>query len=160
MKIVVTKQESGKHKVEVVEGSTTFHTELVASIKQRDEVVWSLAATYNAVDIEFGAKIVKKTTEFRYSEIPSIPALYESEAREYFDEEEEFVFERILEAIGEGIEVKADTIRLFEIDGTGKYLTSNREDWIGGLKQAIDYFLTVERYEMCVDAQKMIDKLG
>jgi hypothetical protein len=86
MKIVVTKQESGKHKVEVVEGSTTFHTELVASIKQRDEVVWSLAATYNAVDIEFGAKIVKKTTEFRYSEIPSIPALYESEAREYFDE--------------------------------------------------------------------------
>lgn len=163
MKIIVTTQQSGKHKVEVVENGTTFHTELVASIEQRDKVIWDLADLYNAIDIEIVTKTVKPKPvkqDFMYSEIPSIPVLYDEEAQDYFDEEPEFVFERIVQAVSEGIKAEVDTIRLFELDGTSKYLTSNKQDWVGGLKQAIDYFLTVERYEDCRDAQNLIDKLS
>ncbi len=162
MKIIVTTQQSGTHRVEVVENGTTFHTELVGSIKQRDKVVWDLAELYDAIDIEFNTRAVNKEVEpeFMYSEIPTIPVLYEAEAQDYFNEEAEFVFERILEAVAEGIQTDSPVIRLFELDGTNKYLTSNREDWVGGLEQAISYFFTTERYEECSTAQALINKLS
>lgn len=162
MKIIVTTQQSGKHKVEVVEDGTTFHTELVNSIEQRDKIIWDLADLYNAIDIEIVTKTVKTKPakqEFKYSEIPNIPVLYEEEAEEYFDEEPEFVFERIIQAISEGIQANVDSVRLFELDHTGKYFTSNKESWEEGLKQAIEYFITTEQYERCGEAHKLIKKL-
>ena len=163
MKIIVTTQQSGEHKVEVVENGTTFHTELVSSIEQRDKIIWDLADLYNAIDIEIVTKTIKPKEvkkEFMYSEIPTIPVLYDEEAQDYFDEESEFVFERIVQAIDEGLQAGVDNIRLFELDGTGKYLTSKKEDWKEGLEQAIQYFITVERYEQCKEAQDLIDKLN
>jgi isochorismate synthase EntC len=158
MKIIVT--STGKKKkiyhVEVVDGSISVHKESVSSIEERDELVWQLADLYNALDIEV---VDEKTDEFKFTEIPSIPVLEEEEADEFFDDNSEFVFDRILQAVEEGVVAKRDSIRLFELNGTDVYITSNREDWKSGVQQALDYFASVEQYNKCIVARQLMLKL-
>jgi len=158
MKIIVT--STGKKKktyhVEVVDGSISVHKESVNSIEERDELVWQLADLYNALDIEV---MDGKTEEFKFTEIPSIPVLEEEEADEFFDDNSEFVFDRILQAVEEGVIAKRDSIRLFELNGTDVYITSNREDWKSGVQQALDYFAAVEQYSKCIVARQLMLKL-
>lgn len=165
MKIVVTTLKSingNRHKIEVVDGMGIVHTETVQTIQQRDRVVWNLAEMYNVVDIDVtGASVVKEseTDTFMFSEIPSIPVLDEDDAHYFFEQESDFVYKRIVQAIGEGMERGLEEIRLFELNGTESYLTAQRGGWKAGLLKAIDYYVSVEEYEECVDIQKMISVL-
>ena len=97
--------------------------------------------------------------EFRFTDIPSIPVLELEEADVFFDENSEFVYERILQAVEEGIIANRNEIRLFELNGTGVYVTSNRPDWSQGVQQALDYFILLEKYDKCIIARQLLQKL-
>ena len=159
MKIVVTATGKGKVKkylIEVFDGSNIIHTESIQGIKNRDAVVWKLADLYDLTEIEMKDT---KVEEFRFTDIPSIPVLELEEADVFFDENSEFVYERILQAVEEGIIANRNEIRLFELNGTGVYVTSNRPDWSQGVQQALDYFILLEKYDKCIIARQLLQKL-
>ena len=85
--------------------------------------------------------------------------LDEEDAHLFFDQSSDFVYSRIVQAIGEGISKDLHEVRLFELNGTEFYLTAKRCEWKAGLQQAIDYYVSVEKYEECIDIQKMLGKL-
>jgi len=157
VKIVVTKTShtAGKNtfKIEVVDGESVVYTDSATDIRVCDSKVWSLSELYNIVDIEIYTKKAKKGIGFKLSEIPSIPVLDEQEAEDFFDDNKDFVFNRVIQAIGEGIQTKRDQIRLFELGGMGSYMTTDRVYWVNGLVDAIKYFESQEDYEQCHKAK-------
>lgn len=168
MKIVVSivgRKGSSKHLIQVVDRDTVVHSETTQSIDQRDKLVWQLAETYNVLDIEVRRSslhdeyLADNEDEFRFSEIPSIPVLDEEDAKLFFEDYQGMVFDRILKAIDEGIIMDLDYIRLFELNGTGVYLTSERGDWKKGIEKAIEYFVSTEEYEKCIVGKQLLNKL-
>lgn len=160
MKIYVYKVDGKTRQtfvVQVAEGETIYHTEIAHGLKKRDEIVWKLAEEYKVVDIE--SRESEKPGEFKFSEIPSIPVLDEFEAEDYFERNKDVIYSRILQAVEEGIIADKAIIRLFELNGTGEYLTSNKEDWKEGLYKCIDHFTQNEDYEKCAIATNLISKL-
>jgi hypothetical protein len=167
MKIVVEqKKEKGKNTyiINVMEGNSIVKTETAKSIKERDTLVFQLAESYNIDDIILKEpnkqRVKKKNNDPKLSEIPSIPVLTEEEAEEFFEENNELLYNRILQAIQEGLDFNRNTIRLFELAGTGVYMTSRRDDWVSGLVDAIAWYTQDgEQYEKCAIAKSLIDRL-
>jgi uncharacterized membrane protein YheB (UPF0754 family) len=148
------------YEIKVLDGEELVYVDTATTLDKRDEITWKLADMYNVLDIEIGKKRKKKKKEeFRYSIIPSIPVLDKEEAMVYFQENMTQIMDRILEAIGEGLDQDLAEIRLFELNGTGVYLTSQRHEWIGGLEQAIEYFVSTEEYEKCIVAKQLLGEL-
>lgn len=163
MKIVVSLVSStrgSKHLIQVLDRNNIVHSETTDTIDKRDALVWALAETYNVLDIEVTSnKKYLEEDEFRYSEIPSIPVLDEEDAEAFFDDHEEAVYSRILEAVEEGLFLGLDEIRLFELNGTDVYLTSERDSWKSGVEKAIEYFVKEEQYERCIAGRQLLNKL-
>lgn len=162
MKIVVLQPKASKpnlYTIQVVDGSTIVHTENANGLAERDETVWRLADLYDALDIEVREKTKTSKQEFRFSEIPTIPVLDEEDASAFFEENEEFVYDRMLQAVEEGITTKRPFIRLFELSGTGVYITSIRSSWKSGLEQALQHYLSTENYEKCAVVKTLINRL-
>ena len=65
----------------------------------------------------------------------------------------------ILQAVEEGVQSKRDSIRLFELNGTGVYITSEKEEWKSGVQQAMDFFASVEDYAKCITARQLLTRL-
>ena len=99
-------------------------------------------------------KMTKK--EFKYSPIPIIPVFDEEDAKYFFEDEKSFVFARIVQAVEEGLKTNQKNIKLFELNATGVYITSQKENWKSGLQSALDYFIESEQYEKCSHIQDMI----
>jgi hypothetical protein len=157
MEIHVHKLGKGrKFKVCLTDGASVVQEEVVSGIKSRDELVWKWCDLYSTVDIIIHEE---KKKEFKYSEIPSIPVLEEEDAEEFFDENEDFVYGRIAQAVHEGIATDATELRLFELNGTEQYITSKRENWEAGLRSALLYFEKNEKYEMCEFVMRLIEQL-
>ncbi len=150
------KKGKKKYNVQVMDGERLIHEELAQTIKSRDEAVWKLADLYGAIDIEMRDK---GEEDFKFTEIPSIPVLEEEEADEFFEDNSDFVYERILQAVDEGVRAKRQSIRLFELNGTGVYITSDKEEWKSGVQQAMDYYASVEDYTKCIVARQLLTKL-
>ena len=167
MKIVVSLVSStkgSKHLIQVLDCNSVVHSELTDTIDKRDALVWSLAETYNVLDIEVkhndpDQEYFDKYVDFRFSEIPSIPVLDEQDADVFFNDHENLIYTRIIKAVEEGIIMELKEIRLFELSGTGVYLTSQRGDWKNGLEKAIQYFISTEDYEKCIISKQLIGKL-
>lgn len=157
MEIHVHKLGKGrKFKVCLTDGASVVQEEVVSGVKSRDELVWKWCDLYSTVDIIIHEE---KKKEFKYSEIPSIPVLEEADAEEFFEENEDFVYGRIAQAVHEGIATDATELRLFELNGTEQYITSRRENWEAGLRSALVYFEENEKYEMCEFVMRLIDQL-
>ena len=158
---VVSTKKGAEHLVQVMDRELVVYSETANSIEQRDKLVWQLAETYNALDIEVthSKRPADQEDEFRFSEIPSIPVLDEEDAEAFFDDHEDAVYCRILEAVEEGLFLDLDEIRLFELNGTDVYLTSERENWRSGVEKAIDYFVRVEQYERCIIGRRLLSRL-
>lgn len=159
MKIIVTSEgkKGGKSfLVRVVDGESVVHSESVKGMQQRDELVWKLADLYNAMDIEIEEN---KPQTFKHSEVPSIPVLEEDEAEQFFDENSDIVYNRIIQAVEEGLRSNSDSINLFELNGTGICITSNKKDWKGGVQQALEYYAATEQYDKCISTRKLLLKL-
>lgn len=163
MRIIVSTvptKKGNKHLVQVVDNDVIVYSETTTTIEQRDKLVWQLAETYNALDIEVTRSNRSFDDEdFRFSEIPSIPVLDEEDAEAFFDDHEDAVYNRILEAVEEGVFLGLDEIRLFELNGTDVYLTSDRESWKSGVEKAIEYFVKEEQYEKCIVGRQLLSKL-
>ena len=160
MKIVVTQvnRKNGKktYDIEVMDGESVLHSETVQGLQSRDRVVWDLADTYGVVDIEMRED---KEAEFKFTEIPSIPVLEEEEASDFFEDNNDFVYDRLIQAVQEGIQSGRQSIRLFELNGTGVFMTSNKADWQKGVQQALDYFEIIEDYDKCILARQLLKDL-
>lgn len=157
MEIHVHKLESGrKYRVSLTNGTSVLQEQIVTGVKSRDELVWKWCDLYSTVDIIMHDDSQK---EFKYSEIPSIPVLDEEEAESFFEDHQDFVYSRIVQAVAEGIQTSLTSIRLFELNGTDTYITSNRETWTAGLQSALTYFETKENYEMCDTIAKLVAQL-
>jgi len=163
MKIVVSiisSEKGSKHLVQVLDHNSLVYSEITDTVGSRDLLVWQLADTYNVLDIEVQHnKDQHNTDDFQFTEIPSIPVLDEQDADAFFEDHEELVYTRILKAIEEGIIMNLETIRLFELSGTGVYLTAERCDWDSGLKKAIEYFITTEDYDKCIIGKQLLTEL-
>lgn len=163
MRIIVSTvptKKGNKHLVQVVDNDVIVYSETTTTIEQRDKLVWQLAETYNALDIEVTRSNRSLDDEdFRFSEIPSIPVLDEEDAEAFFDDHEDAIYNRILEAVEEGVFLGLDEIRLFELNGTDVYLTSDRESWKSGVEKAIEYFVKEEQYEKCIVGRQLLSKL-
>lgn len=157
MEIHVHKLGKGrKYRVSLTDGASIVQEEVVSSIKSRDELVWKWCDLYHTVDIVIHEE---KAKEFKYSEIPSIPVLQDEDAQEFFEDNQNFVYSRIIQAVHEGIQTDLMEIRLFELNGTDVYMTSKRENWEAGVKQALDYFEEQEEYERCGQAMILLSQL-
>lgn len=158
MKIVVKSEGSKKSEkfiIDVIDGDNVIHSESVKGLQERDRIVWKLADMYGALDIE----IVQPREGFKLSEVPSIPVLEEEEAELFFEENSEFVYNRILQAVEEGIESGNNTINLFELNGSGVCITSEKSNWRHGVQQALDYYTVNEMYDRCARADLLLKKL-
>lgn len=156
MKIFV-KQKGSKYVISLMDGADIVKESTVSNVNKRDEIVWEYASTYDVLDIVIQEDSVQK--EFKYSPIPSIPIHDEDEASDFFEENKSFVYNRIYEAVKEGCEFMDTSIRLFELNGTGVYITSQRKDWLSGLQDALEYYVEVENYEKCSEIQVLMNKL-
>lgn len=164
MKIVVTTEQTSTgelHHIEVMDGKKIVHVQVADTMKQRDAIVWKLAELYHVVDIDLQQQKqnTKRKKDFKYSEIPSIPVVDQEDATAWFDDEGDRVFARIVEAISEGVTMSLDSIRLFELNGTGAYLTAERPHWKEGLQRALHFFVHIERYDKCIEIRELIKKL-
>jgi hypothetical protein len=154
MKIYV-KQKGKKYNIMLVDGQKIVREETVTGIEARDKVIWELTDIFNVLDVVMDElKTTKK--EFKYSPIPTIPVFDEEDAKYFFEDEKSFVFARIVQAVGEGLKTNQKNIKLFELNGTGVYITSQKENWKSGLQSALDYFIESEQYEKCSHIQDMI----
>lgn len=153
--------------VRAVDGDSIIDEKTATSINKRDELIWSFAEQFNTTDITIidpdkkprkQTKTVKKE-KFKFSQIPSIPVLDMQDASDFFDDNEDFVYNRVLIAVDEGLNAKRDTIRLFELNGTGVYITSDKVDWKPGVENAERYFLEREEYEKCAVCRDLLKRL-
>lgn len=152
--------------VKVIDGNNVIDEQTATTINKRDELIWSFAEQFNTTEIVIlnsASATTKRKREskpkFKYSEIPSIPVLDMQDASDFFDDNEDIVYNRVIIAVREGIESGRDVIRLFELSGTGVYLTSDKEDWKPGLESAEKYFLAREEYEKCAVCVELLKKL-
>lgn len=94
MEIHVHKLNAGKkYRVMLVNDNSTIEDVVVTGIKSRDDLVWHWCDLYNTIDIIIHDD---KKSVFKYSEIPSIPVLEEADAEEFFEDNEEFVYNRVM----------------------------------------------------------------
>lgn len=170
MKIVaeaIKKRSKVVFVVKVVDGDRIVEQETATTINKRDQLIWGFAEQYNTTEINVISDEDSLTSrrkkasqpKFKFSEIPSIPVLDMEDAADFFDDNEDVVYNRVIIAVREGIESKRDVIRLFELNGTGVYITSEKSDWESGLENAKDYFESKEEYEKCAVCVELLKKL-
>lgn len=153
--------------VKVLDGNNVLEEQTAPTINKRDELIWSFAEQFNTTDIQIiNEKDLssrdtkqKQSKKFRYSEIPSIPVLDMSDAADFFDDNEDIVYNRVIVAVKEGIAFGKNVIRLFELNGSGVYLTSEKDDWKPGLENAMQYFEEREEYEKCAECRDLLKQL-
>lgn len=152
MKINV-RQKGNRYTIILIDGTSILQETTVMSVEERDKLIWELTDTFNVIDIEVEDA---KTKKIKLSEAPTIPVFDEDDATEFFEENEEFVYSRILQAVEEGVKANLKVINLFELNGTGVHITSQRKDWKSGLQNALDYYLSKEDYEACTFVRELI----
>lgn len=152
MKIHV-RQRGNRYTITLIDETNILQETTVTTVEERDKLIWELTDTFNIIDIEVEDTKSKKT---KLSEAPSIPVFDEEDATDFFEENEELVYSRILQAVNEGIKANLKVINLFELNGTGVHITSQRKDWKSGLQDALDYYLAKENYEACTQIRELI----
>ena len=161
--ITSTNRTSQKNYKVVVEDHGFVVIEGMAdNLQDRDKMVWGWAEQYGVVDIEYerdDTVIEEKDKEFRFTEIPSIPVLSEQDAEEFFESDPECLYTRITVAVGEGVQSGRRSVRMFELNGTGQYLSSDRQYWKVGLEKALNYFKGRAAYEKCAEVHRLMAQL-
>ena len=149
---IIAEQKGKVYKVSLLDGSTVVAEENADTVQKRDDIIWHMSSTYDVIDIS-----IKNQKKPKLSNVPSIPVISEDDAAVFFTEEEEYTHTRIFKAIEEGVKFDLETINLFELNGTGVMITSDRENWMSGLQEALHYFESIEKYEHCNKIQKLMN---
>ena len=61
--------------------------------------------------------------------------------------------------IAEGIEYKLESVSVAEIKNHDVIITVPKTEWKSGLKNAMDYYIEREEYEICSKIKKLIERL-
>lgn len=143
--------------IEVWDDDSVVQTKLATSILERDKIIFDLSDMHNIVDVEYVnmEKIQDKVDE----QIPIVPYTDMFQLEDYFDSNNEYIFNRIIEAIEDGIKTKKKKIKLFQINSSGIFVDSLKRDWPAGLRLAHEYFLEEEEYlkaEKCIQLLKQL----
>lgn len=143
--------------IEVWDDDSVVQTKLATSILERDKIIFDLSDMHNIVDVEYVnmEKIQDKVDE----QIPIVPYTDMFQLEDYFDSNNEYIFNRIIEAIEDGIKTKKKKIKLFQINSSGIFVDSLKRDWPAGLRVAHEYFLEEEEYlkaEKCIQLLKQL----
>lgn len=147
--------------IELWEGDDITQTRMAYSISERDSILYDLADTYNIVDIEHidMNKLQNKTKEKIFEDVPIIPYTDVFQLENYFDQHNDGIFDRIVDAISIGITGKKKKIKLFQISNSGIFIDSLKRDWPAGLRLAHSYYLQNENYVMCDTCVMLLKKL-
>lgn len=147
--------------IELWENEEITQTKMAYSILERDNILYELADMYNIVDIEHidMNKLQGKPKEKVFEDVPIIPYTDVFQLENYFDQNNDDIFDRIVEAISIGITNKKKKIKLFQISNSGVYIDSLKRDWPAGLRLAHSYYLQNENYTMCDKCVSLLKKL-
>jgi len=159
-KIRAKKVSDKEYLIEVWDDDLMVQTKLAKNIIERDKIVFDLCDMHNIVDVEYIN--MTKFQEIKDPADEAIPVLPYTDAfqlEDYVATRNSEVFDRILEAVEEGIMNKKKKIKLFQISNTGVYIDSLKRDWPAGLRVAHEYFLEVEDYDKCKKCIDLLDKL-
>jgi hypothetical protein len=159
-KIRAKKVSSTEYLIEVWDDDLLVQTKLAKGISERDRIVFDLCDLHNIVDVEYiNMTKVQQDIDEVDSEIPVLPYTDAFQLEDYFDSHNVEVFDRILNAVEEGINTKKKKIKLFQISNTGVFIDSLKRDWPSGIRVAHQYFLEIEDYDKCNKCISLLDKL-
>ena len=65
----------------------------------------------------------------------------------------------LVTSIAEGIEDDLESVNIAEIKHTDIILSVSKDEWKGGLENAMEYYIQREEYEECSKIQKIINRL-
>jgi hypothetical protein len=149
--------------IELIEENTVIQTRLATDIIQRDKIIFELADLHNITDIE--AVKMDPTLDSKKGKIavelsvPVIPYVDTFQLENYFDDNNDYIFNRILEAITEGLDNKKKKIKLFQIKNSGIFIDSLKRDWPAGLRVAHEYYTQTEQYTKCAECIVLLKRM-
>jgi len=143
-----------RYKVSVCDGKLLVREDVVNSLEERDELVWSLAQIYDIGDIQFVDTRPTQTKELTIVNVSSI-----SDLTQYFEDNKYRIYNQVLDTVELGIAEGKDKSVFAALQEQGTHLMSNRSGWLAGLRLALAYFEAVEDYESCARAAELITKL-
>lgn len=160
-KITCKKIDKNKFYLELIIFNEIYASYVATSLLDRDKMIFDWCEMHDIVDIEHIAmdKIqnIDKEKEIDLNEIvPVIPYTDSFQLEDYFDDNNDYIFNRIIDSIADGIKHKRKKIKLFQINESGIFVQSLKRDWPAGLRVAHSYFKDTEDYKKC---QKCIDLL-
>jgi hypothetical protein len=73
---------------------------------------------------------------------------------------QEVLFANVILGIKEATRYKHKEATIVELNSSGNYITLPRENWKSSLEKAQDYFVKLEKYEICASVQKLIESIN
>lgn len=128
---------------------------------QRSKIINELRELYNTDDIKYvdlNGKVKTKKV-LRKITVPVVPFTDTVLFAEFVDANSTLFFNRIIEAVEEGIAYNKKMIKLFELGPTGVFLTSPKQEWHVGIEQAKGFFEKESNFELCAKCNKMLELL-
>ena len=158
-KIKAKKIENKEYIIEVWDEDMVVFTKLASNIIERDKMIFELADLHNIVDIEYVNMEKIKDTDEDIS-VPIVPYTDMFQLENYFDSNNDYIFNRILDAIEDGLNTKKKKIKLFQINSSGIFVDSLKRDWPAGLRLAHQYFEEAEQYDKCEKCVELLKRLN
>lgn len=156
-KIKAKKLNKNEFIIEVIDDGEVIQTKLANNILERDKIIYDLCDMHDIVDVEYINMEKLQSVTPSDIDVPIIPYTDMFQLEDYFDSNNKYIFDRILDAIEDGIATKKKKIKLFQINASGIFVDSLKRDWPAGLRLAHEFFIEEEDY---AKVQKCLDLLS
>lgn len=78
---------------------------------------------------------------------------------EFFQDNPHLFVDALYDAIKQGIDEKLDMVNVFDLNDTGIYVSSTKDEWLVALQMIQEIFNDKEEYEKSKEVQQYINKL-
>lgn len=159
LKIVSTKLKT-KYLIELIDNKKVIKRTSATGLDNRDSIIQDWCGIYGTLEVVHTINKVKTPIIDEVVDIiPNIPYVDELQLEKYFDVNSKFIFDRIVEAVNNGIITKRKKIKLFELEDTGIYITSSKRSWAEGIRTAKQYYLEFQEYSMVTECDRLLSIL-
>lgn len=164
-KIKLSKKVSGKKtyfQIEVIDDNDiTVELKTAKTIRERGILINQLKEFYNVDDvINPDLKRTRgRVAKAKILPTPVVPFTSSIELDDYFEANKSLFWDRVIEAINEGLIHKKSKIELFILGDTGQKLSSRKDEWLNGVQQAKDFFEEGGAFEKCKKCVALIAAL-
>ena len=69
------------------------------------------------------------------------------------------IMKTLVENIREGVKDDLESVNIAEIKNHDVIISVPKDEWKSGLKNAMEYYIKTEEYEVCSKIQKLIEKI-